>query len=222
MLQTLLNILAPEDCIACGTEGSLLCIACSSSIVRPAYVCFLCNGPAAFSNICMSCSHASHITSIYTFAAYEGTIKDLIFAYKFLHKRTAAKTCAALLTTAYPTSGNESFITYVPTSAAHIRLRGFDHAKLLAKEYAWGTGLAMRSLLTRTTQTVQLGATRRGRIENMQQAFVVAGPTACRGAHVLLIDDVITTGATVRAAAQALHAAGAASISVVSVARTML
>jgi ComF family protein len=221
MLQTLLNILAPEDCIACGTEGGLLCAPCSGSIVRPAYVCFLCNGVAAFSNICMSCSYSAHITSVYTFAAYEGTVKDLVFAYKFLYKRGAAKTCATLLAAAYPASGNETCITYVPTSAAHIRLRGFDHAKLLAKEYAWATGLAMQPLLTRTAQTVQLGASRRDRIDNMQQAFVATDPAKCRGAHVLLIDDVITTGPTVRAAAQTLHAAGAASICVVSVARTM-
>jgi ComF family protein len=110
-------------------------------------------------------------------------------------------------------------ITYIPTVHRHVRERGFDHAKLLAKTAAKQQRTIAIPLLERCVQTRQLGASRVVRMKNMSHAFEVKPHITLRGKHIVLIDDVITTGATILAAARVLKDAGAAQVTVVAVAR---
>jgi ComF family protein len=110
-------------------------------------------------------------------------------------------------------------MTYIPTVDKHIRERGFDHARLLAKTVAKQRRTIAVPLLVRYTQTTQLGASKVVRMKNMTHAFGIKPNTTLNGKHVVLIDDVITTGATILAAARVLKDAGAARVTVVAVAR---
>ncbi|HEX8771251.1 MAG TPA: phosphoribosyltransferase family protein, partial [Acidimicrobiales bacterium] len=96
-------------------------------------------------------------------------------------------------------------MTWAPTTGARRRERGFDQAELLARAVARRLGLPCRRLLRRRPGPAQTGRDREGRQSG--PAFTtrrVTGP-----ARVLLVDDIVTTGATVSAAARALRAAGA-------------
>jgi predicted amidophosphoribosyltransferase len=108
-------------------------------------------------------------------------------------------------------------VTWVPTSAARRRERGFDQARLLARAVARRLRLPCRALLVRAPGPPQTGRSARARMEG--PAFSATGHAPRR---VLVIDDVITTGATVVAAAGALRAGGAIEVKAVAAARTPL
>lgn len=100
----------------------------------------------------------------------------------------------------------------VPTATARIRERGFDHTDLLAKRVAMISGLREIKALRRLDQTRQLGSKREDRLTQLTGSFAVKNPLGIHGRKILLIDDVITTGGTLIAAAKALRAAGAKSV----------
>jgi ComF family protein len=110
----------------------------------------------------------------------------------------------------------------VPTATDRRRRRGYDQATLIARALARRQDLAHVPCLRRLGRAHQVGAGRAQRLAQLAGAFVVVRPDRIRGKHVVLVDDVITTGATFEAAARALHQAGAARVSAVTFARAEL
>jgi predicted amidophosphoribosyltransferase len=108
-------------------------------------------------------------------------------------------------------------VTWVPTTAARRRARGYDHAELLARAVASRLGRPCRRLLRREPGPAQTGRSAAARWGN--PAFVRRGPVAGR---VLLVDDVVTTGATIAAAARCVRNGGVVCPIVVVLARTPL
>ena len=106
-------------------------------------------------------------------------------------------------------SSQNTIIVPVPTATSRVRQRGYDQAVLLAKEVARQSGLKYTHCLSRTTQAHQVGAGRSQRIKQLSGAFRVTKPDQVMGVHILLIDDVITTGATLESAALLLKKTGA-------------
>jgi predicted amidophosphoribosyltransferase len=102
-------------------------------------------------------------------------------------------------------------IVPVPTVAAHIRQRGYDHTLLIAKKLAKLQGLPLRRPLYRVTSSKQRGENRENHRVQASKAFAARGVLDPEAIY-LLIDDVITTGATLRYAAKALADAGAREI----------
>jgi len=99
-------------------------------------------------------------------------------------------------------------VTYAPTAAKRVRVRGYDQSKLIARQLAKELGLPFRPLLMRTGNTRQLGANKQQRKKQVEDVFSVR-PTVAPHACVILVDDVITTGATMEASAATLKRAGA-------------
>jgi ComF family protein len=107
----------------------------------------------------------------------------------------------------------------VPLHAARVRARGFAPAAILARSLARALGRPLAGALRRTRDTPsQTGLDRAGRRRNVASAFAVARPL--RGETVWLVDDVVTTGATLGEAARVLRAAGTGRVAAVCVART--
>ena len=115
-------------------------------------------------------------------------------------------------------------VTWVPTALSHVRQRGVDHAKLLARWYARYLDLPSRQLLVRRHQLAQKTAeSRQQRAHQADTAYTVAPRQKAyvSGSQIILIDDIITTGYTINAAARQLREAGAAQVYVLTVLQQM-
>ncbi|HTB48574.1 MAG TPA: phosphoribosyltransferase family protein [Verrucomicrobiae bacterium] len=140
---------------------------------------------------------------------YEGAAKDLIWQLKLAGAQAAARTMATRLAPLVVSAPTDVLLIPVPTATSRVRQRGYDQAKLLARELARQTKLLYGDYLARHGQAHQHATSRQERLTQLIHAFRVKRPSLTRGAHIMLVDDVITTGATLEAAATTLRAAGA-------------
>lgn len=155
-------------------------------------------------------------------AHYRGPLREALHALKFRGRRALGQPLGDLLVEccALPRPGLDAIVP-VPLAATRERERGFNQAGLLAQRLAPALGAPIRARwLVRVRSTPpqsDLGAEERK--ANVRGAFAAAPDVA--GHHVLIVDDVLTTGATVAECARALRAAGARTIGVVTVARVV-
>ena len=118
--------------------------------------------------------------------------------------------------------GGERCVVSVPTTSARIRRRGYNQAAILAREVAAGLGLPEQDALERVSAPrSQTTLSPRARRENVRGAFRLADDADVLGRDVLLVDDVLTTGATGGEAATTLVKAGAASVALITFARAL-
>jgi predicted amidophosphoribosyltransferase len=135
---------------------------------------------------------------------YEGVGRDLVTGLKYRNQRRAARLLADLLVQRLGPI-DVDVVTWAPTGADRRAARGFDQAELVARSVARRLGVPCRRLLFRVHGASQTG---RSRAERLTGPVFVARPTR-RPRRVLVVDDVVTTGATLRAAGRALSIAGA-------------
>lgn len=221
MIDTLLSLIAPHRCSGCSKTGILLCDNCKYDITSESFAaCVTCgSGIAGISGICADCTVPYQ--RAWCVADRRDHLQRLIGNYKFTNARAAYRPLADLLDARLPELPAETVIVPVPTVSSHIRERGYDHMLLIARRLGRRRGLPVSTRLQRVTSTKQRAAGRRQRTEQAKVAF------AC---HVqldpdltyLLVDDVITTGATVRYATHALLNAGAKNVWVASISRQPL
>lgn len=219
MLDSLISLLAPHLCCSCGVLGSVLCDSCKYNIVSESYsACIACGRDKGAAEVCNSCRLPYSKT--WCVGERSDILQRLIGIFKFQNAYAARHDLAALLLGRLPQLPANTIVVPVPTVASHIRERGFDHAYELARMVAKKRGLACQQVLSRMTSTKQRDASRSARIQQAKRAFEVRRTVAA--VPCLLIDDVVTTGATVRYAAKALKDAGASEVWVAVIARQPL
>jgi ComF family protein len=166
------------------------------------------------------------------YGPYQGRMKAAIHALKYERLHAAARGLGRMLAEAIAQLANEApgelLVVPVPLHRTKYAERGFNQARSLAfhalralgkSHPAWRLTLASSTLMRLRATESQFGLTPRQRRLNVRGAFEVSNPAAVMQKHVLIIDDIFTTGATARAAALALSRAGAASVWVATLAR---
>lgn len=216
MFDHLLAPIAPHLCCGCSKIGSLLCDNCNYNISsEPFERCVSCGSLAGLRGLCESC-HLPY-SRAWCVGERSGELRRLIDTFKFERVRGAHSPLAKLLSRRIGQLPEDTVLVPIPTIAPHIRQRGYDHALLLAKAVANYQGVPLSKVLCRKSVTRQRGATRVERIAQAEQAFSVRGAMRQDRVYVI-IDDIITTGATVKQAAQALREAGAGDVWVAALA----
>lgn len=220
-LELLASLLAPHLCLVCRAEGAPLCLPCADAQleVLPPH-CYRCGRPSDGSATCQECSQESALDTVWVGSVYTGVAKDLIHQLKFQRAKAGSRVIAEWLNQALPSLGSV-IISPVPTANKRVRARGYDQAALIARRLARLRRLSCRETLRRSKSTRQVGAGRQERFKQLENAFAVHKPRKIDGKHILLIDDVLTTGATLESAALALKKAGAAKISAAVFARSI-
>jgi ComF family protein len=150
---------------------------------------------------------------------YRAPIDGLIQAFKFNEQLGSGRLLATLALPAFAHGRPEALIP-IPLHCKRLRQRGFNQAMELARFWGRECGIAVQgqALIRRRQTAVQSSLDAIGRAENVRGAFEARGPMA---SHVALVDDVFTTGATCKAAAEALYVAGAHRVDVWCLARVL-
>ncbi len=208
MLERFISLLAPHQCMACGCEGGLLCEWCIYDAVEELPErCYRCLGVSADSRVCSKCRKHTVLEHVWVRTQYADFAHDLVYALKFSRAKAAARVIASLLDESLPYLEEGTIITYVPTATSRVRVRGYDQTRLIARELATIRGLKCQRLLIRTGQARQVRSSKSQRAAQAAGSYrPVSGLSADR--TVLLIDDIVTTGATLESAAKVLRSAG--------------
>lgn len=219
MINKLLQIVAPHHCYGCQKLSTLLCDNCKYDIIDEAFdACVVCLAPS-FDGICSGCRTS------YERAWFVGertlTLERLIDGLKFKRVKSAADSLAELLDARLPALPSNTVIVPVPTLRQHVRQRGYDHCLLVAEQFARRRTLGVARPLERLTSTVQRGMNKKDRMIQAKESFICS-KNLDSGRVYLLVDDVVTTNATIRYAAEALRNAGARNVWVAVVARQPL
>lgn len=208
MLSTLVGWLAPVSCLGCGREGGRLCSDCSMLTTPHPATCWGCNRLSSGYRTCARCRRSSSLGGVIVGTRYDGLVKELVLALKFGRDTASTQTAAALLAPLLDPAGFD-LVTSVPSAPSRRRQRGYNQSALIAKSLAANLALPYRPLLGRWQQAEQIGAGRKERFLQVQNAFYAKGRPPRR---VLVVDDVLTTGATLDACARALRQAGCAEV----------
>ncbi len=211
-IERILSLLSPDDCLNCGAEGSVLCPECAEQIERLPSICYGCGKLSRNYRPCPKCINRWRPGHAWFCTAYKDLPAELVKALKFEQKRQAAKIMAGMIDDTLPYFAAPPLVTYVPTAPSRRRERGFDQAQLIAKELAKLRGWHTSTLLKRQTKLRQLGAKRITRRAQLQNAFWPVNTRLIKSNHILLVDDVITTGATIEACTKTLLKACADSV----------
>jgi len=236
-LQSLADVIFPPTCLSCETvlhEGGTkpFCEACAEKIspISPP-LCTLCGSPfpapGGIDHVCGDCLKEPPSFDLARSAGrYDGPLLEAIHRFKY-RSRTTAGVLLGRWMAARPWPGfrpaDYDLLLPVPLHAGRLRQRGFNQAVILGRAVAASLSIPFdtAALQRGGHRDPQVGLGRRERRANVRGAFVASLPGRIAGKNIVLLDDVYTTGSTVRECARVLKKAGAAGVAVLTLARAV-
>ena len=227
-----LELLYPTRCVGCEMPGELICDECREALpwIEQRCACPVCG--AAFGDMtCTGCEGDWEPRATVAALGFSGTAARMATCLKDYHELRLAPVNAAAMLVAleeaafWPArggrprfdAGNVDAVCFVPATAEAYARRGYDHMELTARELAAMLGLPLADVLARDAASDQRDLGRSGRAANLAGTMRVVDDVW--GLRLLLVDDVVTTGASMREATRALLARGAAEVTACSLIR---
>jgi competence protein ComFC len=232
IVDALLELIFPSRCAICRESSPLpLCSSCQDTFefVKPPF-CLCCGIPRLSvheESLCANCrDNPPSFDMIRSACIYGGTVKKAIAAYKFQGLKRLSAPFAILMTNLLESEcilKEAELMVPVPLHRSREKERGYNQSGLLADLVSSKTGIRVQKrLLIRTRRTETMNRLKRGeRFCNLEHAFSVQRNGLIEGKKVLVIDDIITTGATLHECARTLKEAGARQVFGVTIARTL-
>lgn len=225
----LLDIIYPWYCAVCGakTNKKGICHQCEQYLpwCDREKKCEVCGLPISANEIhtkvCGQCqTHPPEYDYLSAVFWYEALIREFITQYKYFNRWEHARTLMQLSLNSFPLSDQKTLFIPVPNHTARVRQRGFSAVNELIKLYKKEIKFQYNSeLVSRTKNTAsQTGKTKTERKRNLRHAFKVNGHIKHK--HIVIIDEVVTTGATVNELSRCLKKAGVEKVSIWALART--
>lgn len=220
VVSTLLDTAMPASCVVCRRTGDPICDWCLDSIPPLSTpICDICGVPNLTASggggaVCDPCQDAGpDMPRTRPATTFDGTVRIAIHAMKYGDRPDVARRLATLLEgpARAVSVGTRPIVVPVALHERRLDTRGYDQSGLLAAHVARACGWSVAEVLSRVRDTPsQVGLGRNARRRNVAGAFVAT--MRLDGMHVLLVDDVLTTGATLMEASRACRAVGAASV----------
>lgn len=235
LAKSLINLIYPLHCASCGRHIESVnergvCDLCLKKIKRnPLPYCPSCGRSMHTSeDVCAECrAMRPFFSSARSTCMYEGTLKELIHKFKYNNRRMLSGTFAGIMLDFIKENPDAvegiDIITFVPLRKNRVLARGFNQSKLLASLIGKSLGIPVTECLEKTRLTKnQNELSRENRLVNLKGAFRVRPDieeAVVRGAGILLIDDVMTTGATLNEISRVLIDRGAGKVRCLTLAR---
>lgn len=228
---TLLDLVFPKQCVSCGKFGRYICERCQKQIIPIAQnecICPMCEKPAIAGVTHPRCHSRYALDGLTSFFYYKDVVKKLITSIKYGYVRDMANELVSYIPfSAYQisvlTNTKTTTLIPIPLHISRFRFRGFNQSEVLGKLVASQLGIQYSvDVLGRDSATrPQVSMKHKSdRLTNMRHAFSLrTADTLIRAATVLLFDDVCTTGATLREAANVLKRHGTHTVWGVTIAR---
>ncbi len=219
----LVDLICPHTCRGCGELGAVLCERCKKYILNERVeICPICKKIVAETGenvqktkvegegeVCKGCD--SPFERCWVVGWRKGALAKVVKEFKYKSVRAAGEALAELADAVLPQGLTEMTIVPLPTIGRHVRERGLDHTKVLAKKLAKMRNWRVDAVLVRATDTVQVGASAAKRKNQAESTYEVVKKLDSKQKY-LLLDDIWTTGATMQAAAKRMREAGAKEI----------
>lgn len=222
-LDFVIDVLVPQDCFLCGAPsgGSAICPACEAQLpVQPAAVCPVCALPASGGGVCGQCQrHPPAFDATRAVFEFAFPVDAMVQALKYRHRLALANYfSAAMSQRGLPR--DVDLVLPMPLHVVRLAERGFNQAVEIARPLAreLGVGLDLAGVKRLRNTPAQAGLTRAERLRNLRGAF--ASEARFDGLRVLVVDDVMTTGASLNELARVLKRQGAVRVENLLVART--
>lgn len=215
-----LEIFFPTRCLICGKYGQELCFDCAQNIeIIKTNLCPECGKISTTGKYCDSCrrSKKPHLSQIIVATRYNvGPIKQLVSLYKYDGFRGLAKPLGELIVCRLKSlniSFNDAVVVPVPLYIKRKNRRGFNQSELLARHISKQLSLSGGDALARNRDTVpQVSLKKNQRTTNISGAFACVDRELVCNKNVILVDDVVTTGATLEECGKILKENGARKI----------
>lgn len=223
--------LSPIVCMSCHKRGHFICENCYTRLpfISPSLACRNCASPYGWLS-CTACDEPWELTQTHAVLELSPLVRRMITDFKDRGELRLAVVIAALLSSYVMQLLDEDdasarahaflhpdCVCFVPATASAYRRRGFDHMELVAKNFCAYTRLPFADIALRPQAADQRKLSRTARLANLSGSISILRD--CSGLSFLILDDVITTGASIRELASALRARGAREVAALSFAR---